>query len=102
MSFLASCDFFLFPGVRVVILSLFENVGPLISMEPLTFRCILCETEVGIETLLTFSSTTIKYQVLVSQVAFDYLSWTSSCSSKLFILISYKDLHLFRKIIYHD
>ena len=56
-------------------------------MEPQTFGCILCESNIETETLLTFSSTTAKYQLLVSQVPYDYFTWTSICSSKLSTII---------------
>ena len=85
-----------------MILSLIENFGPLITMEPQTFGCILCERDIEVKTLLTFSSTTSKYQLLVSQVAYDYLSWTSICSSKLFTIIVLPGHPLFREIFHHD
>ena len=54
-------------------------------------NCLVCETDVEIETLHTFASINAEYQLLVSHsqlVGHDYNFWTSRCSGKLFIFLS--------------
>ena len=53
--------------------------------------CVVCETDVESETLLTFSSTSAEYQLLVSNselVGHDYFSWVSACLGKWFTFTS--------------
>ena len=72
---------------RVVIFT-GSNPGPLLAFLPTTYiTCILCETDVAIENLLTLSSTNKEYHLLTSQVGCDYQAWTSICSSKLLTVI---------------
>ena len=54
---------------------------------PFRTHCFVCETDIKIETLLTFSSINAKYQLLVSHsqlVGHDYSYWALRCSGKLF------------------
>ena len=55
---------------------------------PAVTNVLACETDVEIETLLTFASTATEYQLLVSNsqmVGHDYSYWVSRCSGKLYI-----------------
>ena len=78
----------------VVINALFASGGDdfLTSFPPGSFgTCLVCETDVGIETINAFSSTTADYQLLTSHsqlVGHDYSFWASRCSGniELFIL----------------
>ena len=63
------------------------NTARLLSSEHRAFGCILCETDVEVENLLTFSSPNKEYHLVTSQVGYDYRAWTSICSSKLFNVI---------------
>ena len=63
------------------------KVGPLVSWPERPFGVRLCETDVEIENLLTFSSTNKEYHLLTSQVDYDYRAWISICSSNVFTLI---------------
>ena len=48
-------------------------------------KCLVCETDFGIETLNDFSSTNTEYQLLTSHsqlVGHDYSFWASKCSGK--------------------
>ena len=52
--------------------------------------CLVCETDVGIDTTLTFSSTTAGYNVLASHsqlVGHNYSYWAPRCSGKLFTFV---------------
>ena len=58
--------------------------------------CLVCETDVRIENLLTFTSPSAIYQLRASHgqlVGHDYFSWASACSGKLCscTLEGYKD-----------
>ena len=58
--------------------------GPLTSASAnFISDCLVCETDVEIETTLRFSSTTAEYQLITSHsqlVSHDYSSWVSACS----------------------
>ena len=60
------------------------------SIQPQAFSdCLVCETDVQIETTLTFSSTTAEYQLFTSNsqlVGHNYSYWTSRCSGKFITL----------------
>ena len=78
-------------GTNVVVVNVATpNVGPLTGF-PRCFPfpdCLVCETNVGVETALTFASINAEYRLLTSQsqlVGHDYLSWASACTGKQFI-----------------
>ena len=60
--------------------------GPLITLPYFIIPdCLVCETDVDVDTFPTFSSTSADYQLLVSDsqlVGDDYFSWVSTCSGK--------------------
>ena len=77
------------PGINNVLISVPDNRSVLLSVPRVFFtaHCFVCETDVKIETLLTFSSINAKYQLLVSHsqlVGHDYSYWALRCSGKLF------------------
>ena len=80
----------LFPGM--VSINLVRTDTGFYSLQhiPSAFNCLACESDVEIETLLTFSSTTSDYQVLTSHsqlVGYDYSYWVSRCLGKLFTFL---------------
>ena len=49
-------------------------------------ECLICETNIEIETSLTFSSTNAEYLLLTSNsqlIGYDYSFWKFRCSGKL-------------------
>ena len=67
--------------------------GPLTSVLPIINPdCLVCETDVEIDTAFTFSSTTAQYQLLTSHsqlVGRDYSSWVSTCSGEFIYYLKF-------------
>ena len=78
------------PGMNWVAINVFFAIGGddfLTSFSPGHFTtCLVCETDVEIETHNEFSSTTAEYQLLTSHrqlVGHDYSFWASRCSGRI-------------------
>ena len=73
-----------------ICIALSEHPVHVLLSLPTAVDCLACETDVEIDTLLTFSSTSADYQILTSHsrlVGYDYSYWASRCSGKFFTFL---------------